>query len=42
MYLDLLSSDNDIIDIPNYFNNEERLSIFKDQNFFKNRNNKKS
>ena len=34
MYIDLFSSDQNIIDIPNYFNNHERLNIFKDPELF--------
>lgn len=35
MYLDLFKSDQSIINIPNYFNNEERYNIFKNQELFK-------
>jgi asparagine synthase (glutamine-hydrolysing) len=34
MYLDLIRSNERIIDIPNYFNNQERLKVFKDQKLF--------
>ena len=34
MYLNLIESNQRIIDIPNYFNNLERLKIFKDENLF--------
>jgi len=34
MYFDLFKSENNIIDIPNYFNNEERYNIFKNQELF--------
>ncbi len=34
MYLDLIKSNERIIDIPNYFNNQERLKIFKDEKLF--------
>jgi len=34
MYLDLIRSNERIIDIPNYFNNQERLKVFKDKKLF--------
>ena len=34
MYLDLIKSNERIIDIPNYFNNQERLKAFKDEKLF--------
>mgnify|MGYP006082327797 CR=1 FL=1 len=34
MYLDLIKSNERIIDIPNYFNNQERLKLFKDKELF--------
>ena len=34
MYLDLFKSEQNIIDIPNYFNNEERYKIFKNQELY--------
>ena len=34
MYLDLFRSEQNIINIPNYFNNEERYNIFKDPELF--------
>ena len=34
MYLDLINSNNQIIDIPNYFGRDERFDIFKDKELF--------
>ena len=34
MYLDLINSNNQIIDIPNYFGHEERIELFKDKELF--------
>ena len=34
MYINLLKSNENIIDIPNYFTSSERIEIFKDRNFY--------
>ena len=34
MYINLINSNENIIDIPNYFTDSERIEIFKDRDFY--------